>query len=459
MFSSLDRPTSAIKSTSQPSRLLPMLGLASLLLAPAHAADSDGAFVDQLRTLELSQELDARAQLGGVAVDRLGFIYVANFRDALFRISPDDGTVTTLTRSLYGSSGLAIEPNGDILQSNFFGNTISRIKRTGEVEPFANGLNGPVGLAISPDGTTYVCNCTGNTISRINREGTVDSRVDREPFAESELFACPNGITFGGDGALYVTSFNSHDIARVDTEDGTVTRFATVPGGAGNAHLTFAKGFFYVTKIVAHQVVRVSADGKDVATIAGTGAPGHADGPALEGSFHRPNGIAASASGDTLYINEVVGDITKPGPTTVALRTLELMTLTKALDEHLGTGDLDAARDTYARFKADPVKGPENTVGEMVTYGYTFLNARKVAEALLVFELNAADLSEGPRRPLPSGRGQSLHRPHRPGDRALRRGPHPRSRAPEREGAHRALEQQVSPPSSCRRIVSLWQPR
>ena len=37
---------------------------------------------DRVGTLELSQELDARGQLGGVAVDALGFVYVANFRDA-----------------------------------------------------------------------------------------------------------------------------------------------------------------------------------------------------------------------------------------------------------------------------------------------------------------------------------------------------------------------------------------
>ncbi len=362
----------------------------ALVSVPAKAFDSDDAFVDRLGTLELSVELDARAQLGGVAVDRLGFIYVANFRDALFRISPDDGTVTTLTRALYGSSGVAIEPNGDILQSNFFGNTISRIRRTGDVEPFADeGLNGPVGLAIGADGTTYVCNCNGNTIARVSSAGDV------EEFAKDELLACPNGITFGGDGALYVTSFNNHDIARVGP-DGQVSRFATVPGGAGNAHITFAKGFFYVTKIVAQQVARISADGKDVTTIAGTGIPGHDDGPALEGSLNRPNGIAVSVSGDTLYVNEVIGDNSKPGPTTIAVRTIDLMTLTKALDEHLSSGDLEAARDIYSRFKADPVKGPENTVGEMITYGYSFLNARKVPEAMLVFGLNAESYPDDP---------------------------------------------------------------
>jgi hypothetical protein len=50
----------------------------------------------------------------------------------VWKISPE-GRVETLTRSLYGSSGNAIDSRGDLFQANFQGHTIDRISRTGEV--------------------------------------------------------------------------------------------------------------------------------------------------------------------------------------------------------------------------------------------------------------------------------------------------------------------------------------
>lgn len=356
------------------------LGL-SLLLAGAAAAASEDELVDRVATLRLDQELDSRGALGGITVDRLGFLYVANFRDAVWRVSPE-GEAEVLTRSLYGSSGNVVDSRGDLFQSNFFGNSITKIARTGEVTPFASdGLNGPVGLAVDPKDNLYVCNCSGNTLSKVSPAGVV------EPYAESERFACPNGITLGPDGYLYVTNFNHHDILKVSPE-GEVSVFATVPGGAGNSHLAFSKGYFYVTKIIAQQLVRVSLAG-EVTALAGTGQPGHDDGPALEASFHRPNGIAASAAGDLLYINTLVGDYSQPKRSSITIRTVELMTLTKALTEALERGGLGALEQAYRRYKSDSVRSKENTVAEMITFGYSFLNRRIVPEARMAFELNA----------------------------------------------------------------------
>jgi sugar lactone lactonase YvrE len=101
----------------------------ALLSLPAGA---DDRLSDRAGTLEPSEELDARGRLGGVTVDALGFLCVANFRDEVWKISPE-GRVETLTRSLYGSSGNAIDSRGDLFQANFQGHTIDRISRTGEV--------------------------------------------------------------------------------------------------------------------------------------------------------------------------------------------------------------------------------------------------------------------------------------------------------------------------------------
>ncbi len=368
--------------------LLLSLVVAACAPNPAAAEDAKAEFVDQVGTLELDSELDARGNLGGVTIDRLGFLYVANFRDAVWRISPE-GEVTELTRSLYGASGNAVDRRGDLYQANFFADNIVRIARTGEVSVFVtDGLEGPVGLAFDSAGMLYVCNCRGNKLSRVTPDGKV------EPFAESDLFACPNGIVAGADGHLYVTNFNNLDILRVSTE-GEVERFVTVPGGAGNAHIAAAKGFLYVTKIIANRVVKISSEG-EITPLAGTGQPGHEDGPAPEATFFRPNGIAASPQGDRLYFNSMIGEYSQPLSSLVTVRTIDLVTLTSVLDEAMESGDLDAAAAAYQRYRADPVRGKENTAGEMIAYGYRFLSARQVPEALRFFGLNAESYPDSP---------------------------------------------------------------
>ncbi len=372
----------------KPVRCALAAALLTAIPAWAPAQDAPADFRDQVETLALDAPLDSRGQLGGVAVDQLGFVYVANFRDSVWKITPE-GEAERLTGSLYGSSGIGIDSRGRLYQSNFFGDTITRISRTGEVEYFVTeGLAGPVGIAVGEGGELYVCNCRGNTISRVSPGGKA------ELFAESELFACPNGITFDDAKQLYVSSFNSQDLVRISPE-GEVSKFVTLPGGAGNAHLAFSKGFFYVTKIISNRVVKVSAAG-EITPLAGTGASGHDDGPALEATFFRPNGIAVSPQGDILYVNTLMGEYGTPKPSRVTLRTIRLVTLRGVLEEALAGGGAEALEAVYARYKADPVRGKENTAGEMISYGYSLLSGRKANEAFVVFSLNAGSYPELP---------------------------------------------------------------
>ncbi|MDX1501563.1 MAG: tetratricopeptide repeat protein [Thermoanaerobaculia bacterium] len=358
--------------------------LATLLLVaglwparPAAAAD----YVDRVATLALSEPLPARGALGGVTVDALGFLYVANFHDRVWRISPE-GEVETLARGFYGSSGNAIDSRGDLYQANFNGNTIDRVSRTGGVTRFADtGLSGPVGIAVDADDNLFVCNCSGNYLAKVTPTGEVSR------FAKGERFSCPNGITFGPDGALYVTNYNHLDILRV-TPEGEASVFTTVPGGAGNAHIAFSKGFFYVTKIIANLVVKVSPEG-EVFPLAGTGQPGDDDGPADEATFYRPNGIALSPAGDRIYLNTVIGEHGQPKPSWIAVRVIEILTLTEVLEAALEEGGVEAMTAAYHDYRAHPVRGRENTVGEMISFGYRFLSSRQVPTALAIFTLNA----------------------------------------------------------------------
>jgi hypothetical protein len=56
-------------------------------------------------------------QVGGVTIDRVGNIYVADFSDLVSRITPE-GERQAFASDLYGASGNAIDNEGKFLQSN-----------------------------------------------------------------------------------------------------------------------------------------------------------------------------------------------------------------------------------------------------------------------------------------------------------------------------------------------------
>jgi hypothetical protein len=341
---------------------------------------------DSVVTLSLSSPLPSYGQLGGVAVDRLGFIYVANFRDMLWKISPE-GHVEELSRALYGSSGIAIDRVGDIFQSNFYANTITRITRAGDVSTYADtGLSGPVGIAVDDHGNLFVCNCSDNSIETIAPDRTVRT------FASGKLFNCPNGITSDNEGNLFVVNFGNDHIVRI-TADGRASIFATVPGAEGNAHIAAMNSNLYVTKIKTNTVYKVTPNGEHI-LFAGTGQQGRLDGPALHATLSRPNGIAADPVKGILYVNTLNGEWTSNSPTSIDVRAIKLATLTDIFTTTLEQEGLEAAIESYRQFKNDPQHRFEDTGPETGTLGWQLMKNRKVTEAIAVFTLMAESYPE-----------------------------------------------------------------
>jgi sugar lactone lactonase YvrE len=366
-------------------------GTGALLLLGSLLANTEGMAQesippDTVTTVRLSVPLDGFGNLGGVTVDALGFVYVANFRDGVWRISPD-GEAKRLTDALYGSSGNAVDARGVLYQSNFNGNSIVKVGRDGSVEPFvAEGLAGPVGLTFGGDGALYVCNCSGNSISRVTPEGDV------EEFVKDPLLNCPNGITTDEAGALYVVNFNSPDVVRI-TPEGTAERFARVSGAGGNGHITFSRGSFYITQFRGHSVWRVSRDGRSVTRIAGDGTREIRDGTAEYARFSYPNGIATAAGGRVLWINDLEGETGSGERTAIRLRRVRLVTLGDVVTAALeGADDAAAAAErAYASYRA--ARPGEETITDAIQTGYQLMSRQQTAAGLTLFRLNAEDHS------------------------------------------------------------------
>jgi len=269
-----------------------LLFVLTLLLATGFCAR-------QTKIRSITNVIEGHA-VGGVTADLLGNIYVADFGEFVWKITPE-GKRDVFASGLYGASGNAIDNEGNLLQSNFYGDSITKIDRKGQMQAFVtSGLSGPVGIAINKQtGDVYVANCRGNSIAKIARDGTVSS------FAKSDLFRCPNGISFDREGNLYVVNFRDNKMLKVDPK-GIVTPFATI-SEKGLGHLCFKEDRFYVTAFHSHEIYEVTLDGT-VKRILGNGKRGIVDGASANARLSFPNGIAYSPWGRRLYINEYVND-------------------------------------------------------------------------------------------------------------------------------------------------------
>ena len=254
-------------------------------------------------------------QVGGVTIDLVGNIYVADFGDIVWKITPE-GERREFASGFYGASGNAIDNEGNLLQANFYGDSITRVDRKGQTKPFVTGLSRPVGIAIDRQtGAVYVANCRGNSITKVLAGGTTSI------FAKSDLFNCPNGLAFDGRGNLYVVNFRNNRMLKVDAK-GSVSSFATV-SEKGLGHLCFKEDRFYVTAYESHELYEVTLN-RAVNRILGNGERGVVDGTAPKARLSFPNGVACAPWAPRLYINEYANESESSLPRRTIIREITL---------------------------------------------------------------------------------------------------------------------------------------
>lgn len=269
----------------------------------------------RVETVRMDRVLESRGRLGGVSVGVDGSVYLSDFGRMVWRVSPQ-GEASVLDSSLRGSSGNAVDAEGNLYQASFSDNRIVRIRPDGAIDVHAStGLEGPVGLALDGSGNLFVCNCLGNYIARVRPDGAV------QRFAESPELDCPNGITIDANGDLIVASFEHGRLVRVSPR-GRAELWLEVPEGR-NAHLVATPAGVFVTKIESNRIYRVTPSG-EVEPFAGTGELGLEDGLALEATLSRPNGIAVAPDGGALFVNNLEGRWRGTSTTKIHLRRIDL---------------------------------------------------------------------------------------------------------------------------------------
>lgn len=201
----------------------------------------------------------------------------------------------------------------------------------------------PYGVAIDGGGNIYIADGgDGNRIRRIAPDGVVTTVAGGEegyvdgPGTQAR-FHTPSGLAIDRPGNLYVADTGNHAIRKI-TPDGTVTTLAG-SGVAGTADGTgkaaqfngpvglavAADGTVYVADTYNDAIRKIAPDGA-VTTLAGSGAPGEADGPGLTASFDTPCALVIDADGALLVAdtrNDAIRRIGKDGAVTTLARAPE----------------------------------------------------------------------------------------------------------------------------------------
>jgi uncharacterized protein (TIGR03437 family) len=257
---------------------------------------------------------------GGLAIDDLGNLYVAeDFTNQIRKIAPDS-TITTIAGS--GAAGFR---DGPAQSARFYT---------------------PFGLAIDGSGNLFVADVNNGLIREVSPSGIVSTVAGTPIFGFSgddgpalkATFRFAEGIAIGGDGNLYLVDTGNFRVRTVSA-DGTIRtvagngQFQSTPDGtpAGNASLSGPNllsfdpsGRLLIADPGDFTVRRINADGR-IQTIAGFGVQGVGlgegsvyqlsfGGPATNTLLETPRQAVADKQGNIYISDEIAGVVYRVTP-------------------------------------------------------------------------------------------------------------------------------------------------
>jgi sugar lactone lactonase YvrE len=287
----------------------------------------------------------------GVAVDALGYVYVADSDNHVIRRMSPAGVVTTIAGAagVEGTAdgardaarfnrpkGLALDENGTLYVADHDNCAIRTISPDGVVDTLAGSPGScgstdatgtaarflaPTGIAVDASGTLYVADTGNHTIRRITATGVVTTLAGQAGTSGSSdgtgsaaRFASPWGIAIGDSATIFVTDLGNHTVRAV-SQAGVVTTFAGTAGQVGSANgvgpaarfyspaglAIDAAGNLFVSEALAHTIRKITPSATVSLHVGGYLSPGTADGSTSLARFNGPLALTITAA-DTIYV-------------------------------------------------------------------------------------------------------------------------------------------------------------
>ncbi len=268
-------------------------------------------------------------ELGSIAVDDTGTIYVADKLNNRIRSVTKEGVVSTFAGSgvagnadgtgtaaqFNGPCGIAVDGKGFVYVSDTNSSRIRKITPKGVVTTLAGGtssgyaegqgttarFSSPCGLVAESSGVLYVADSNNNRIRKITTSGIVSTIAGSstsgttDATGASAQFNYPFGIARDNSGVLYVTDRNSNRIRKISTSV-AVTTIASTGFNSPRGIAVNALGVVYVADAGNNQVKTISSTGT-VTVLAGSGSAGAAEGVGTAAQFNTPSGVTVDRNG------------------------------------------------------------------------------------------------------------------------------------------------------------------
>ncbi len=274
------------------------LGVAVLVLAASTAWAQAGTRI----VADLDPNSATGIRIEGLAADKQSYLYTVDLDSArLFRIIPSTAAVQVLGTLPRPGSGSAFDRDGNLYIAS--GDVVQRVPASSltsdtldpaTVQTFATGVPGANGLAFDAAGNLYVSGGNTGTIYVVAPNGTARTFATGFTSEREEQRISTNGIAFGPDGKLYSANTGTGAIDRItvnhDGTAGQVERFVTDQRLLGADGITFAgNGDLFVAANERNAIVRVTPHG-EVSDVASNGNTGPLEFPA-----------SLAFAGNTLY--------------------------------------------------------------------------------------------------------------------------------------------------------------
>ena len=201
----------------------------------------------------------------------------------------------------------------------------------------------PYAVAVSPEGDLYVVDRLNAVIRRVNGTSGVVTTVAGNGIkgysgdggkATDAMLREPNDCCLDGKGGLLIADVADWRIRRLDLKTGIISTFAGIGKATGKidrakigdggpadkavivgarAVCVDGKGNTYICEREGNAIRQVDEKGV-ITTIAGTGAKGALDGPALKATFNGPKALRCDVAGNVFVVDTENHSIRKLDP-------------------------------------------------------------------------------------------------------------------------------------------------
>ena len=222
-----------------------------------------------------------------LAFDRSGNLFVASYPTTIIKFSAD-GTKSTFTTGVLGSSGLVLSNAGNLFVLDGDFHSIVKFSADGTKSIFATSIRNPQGLGSDRAGNLFVSEVGTESILRFTPSGT------KNTFATG--IRVPRNIAFDGSGNLFVYDALTNSIFKI-SPDGTKSEFSS---GVSASSLIFDKaGNLLVGDLSSQSVIKFAPNGSKTTFVAGI--PG-------------PEGLAFDKAGNLFVSDQSTNSIFKFAP-------------------------------------------------------------------------------------------------------------------------------------------------